>query len=232
MSDNGACAEWESFGFDLDPEKFRNSRPGQGIDVNTTMTTNVLHEGVALAAMGNAESLFSYGSAWANFCNTPLRLYKHFTHEGGIRTPMIVHWPAGIAGKGEWRQQVAHIMDIMATCVEAGGAKYPGAFAGHDIMPMSGRSLLPAFRNEPEQPRTLVFEHENNVAIREGNWKLLAQKALTRDGLQADMRWELYDIAADPFEQRNLVAEKPELVERLTRKFLDEARRTNILPKP
>ncbi len=232
LSDNGACAEWESFGFDLDPEKFRNSRAGQGIDVNTTMTTNVLHEGVALAAMGNAESLFSYGSAWANFCNTPLRLYKHFTHEGGIRTPMVVHWPAGIAGNGEWRQQVAHIMDIMATCVEAADAKYPSAFAGHDILPTSGRSLLPAFRNETETPRTLVFEHENNVAIREGNWKLLAQKALARDGLQADVQWELYDIAADPFEQRNLVAEKPELVERLSRKFLEEARRTNILPKP
>ena len=94
------------------------------------------------------------------------------------------------------------------------------------------RCFLPAFRNEPEQPRTLVFEHENNVAIREGNWKLLAQKALTRDSLQADVQWELYNLAADPFEQHNLVAEKPELVERLSRKFLEEARRTNILPKP
>jgi arylsulfatase len=128
-------------------------------------------------------------------------LYKHLTYDGGIRTPMVVHWPAGISGKGEWRRHVVHIMDIMATCVEAADAKYPGAAAGRDILPMSGRSLLPAFRNEPEQARTLVFEHENNVAIREGNWKLLAQKALTRDGLQADVRWELYNLAADPFEQ-------------------------------
>jgi arylsulfatase len=123
-------------------------------------------------------------------------------------------------------------MDIMATCVEAAAAKYPGAFAGHDILPMRGRSLLPAFRNEPEKPRTLVFEHEDNVAIREGNWKLVAQKALTRDGLQGDAQWELYNLADDPFEQHNVAAEKPELVARLSRKFLEEARRTNVLPKP
>ena len=232
LSDNGACAEWESFGFDLDPEKFRNLRTGQGIDVNTQRATNILHEGAALAAMGDSESLFSYGSAWANFCNTPFRLYKHFTHEGGIRTPMIAHWPARIAGKGEWRQNIAHITDIMATCVEVGQAAYPGVSTSSDNLPMSGRSLLPAFRNEPDKPRTLVFEHENNVAIREGDWKLLAQKALARDGLKPDVRWELYNLADDPVEQHNLAAMKPELVERLSRKFLEEARRTNILPKP
>ncbi len=232
LSDNGACAEWESFGFDLDPNQFRNLRPGQSIGINTQKATNILHEGAALAAMGDAESLFSYGSGWANFCNTPFRLYKHFTHEGGIRSPLIAHWPASIASKGEWRQHVTHIMDIMATCVEVGDAKYPGALAGHDILPTSGRSLLPAFRNEPEPPRTLVFEHENNVALREGEWKLLAQKALTRDGLQPDLRWELYNLADDPCEMHNLVAEKPELVERLSRKLLEEARRTNVLPKP
>jgi arylsulfatase len=232
LSDNGACAEWESFGFDLDPEKFRNSRPGQGIDVNTQKATNILHEGAALAAMGGSESLFSYGSAWANFCNTPFRMYKHFTHEGGIRSPLIAHWPARIAGKGEWRQNIAHITDIMATCVEVGQAAYPGASTNCDTPPMSGRSLLPAFRNEPEQPRTLVFEHENNIAIREGDWKLLAQNALTRDGFKPDVRWELYNLADDPSEQHNFAAMKPELVERLSRKFMEEARRTNILPKP
>ena len=72
--------------------------------------------------MGGPDTLFSYGCAWANLCNTPLWLYKHYAHEGGIRTPLIAHWPARL-GKGEWRPQVVHLMDIMATCVDVAGAK-------------------------------------------------------------------------------------------------------------
>ena len=232
LSDNGACAEWEPFGFDLDPARFRDPKPGHGINVSTPGEPNRLHEGEALAAMGGPGSLFSYGCAWANLCNTPLSLYKHYAHEGGIRTPLIAHWPARIKARGEIREHLAHVMDVMATCVEVGGAAYPATRAGQDILPLSGRSLLPAFLNQPEEPRTLVFEHERNAALRQGDWKLVGQNVLGRDGLVPGARWELYNLRLDPTEQRDLAAEQPERVEQMSRKFLEEARRTLILPAP
>jgi arylsulfatase A-like enzyme len=191
-----------------------------------------LHEGEALAAMGGPESLFSYGSAWANLCNTPLWLYKHYAHEGGIRTPLIAHWPARIVGQGEWRPHLAHVMDIMATCVEVSGAQYPATVASRDILPMAGRSLLPALLGRPDEPRTLIFEHERNAAIRQGDWKLVGRNILSRDGLQPKACWELYNLASDPCEQRNLAAEKPHMVDEMSRTFLEEARRTLVLPMP
>ena len=196
LSDNGACAEWEPFGFDLDPARFRNPASRPRDRRGTPGSPNVLHEGEALAAMGGPDSLFSYGCAWANLCNTPLSLYKHYAHEGGIRTPLIAHWPARIVGQGELRPHVAHLMDIMATCVEVTGAKYPAAVADKEILPMSGRSLLPALLHRPAEPRTLIFEHERNAAIRAGDWKLVGRNILGRDGLRPEARWELYDLPA------------------------------------
>jgi arylsulfatase len=232
LSDNGACAEWEPFGFDLDPARFRNPKPGHGIDGATPGMPNVLHEGDALAAMGGPDSLFSYGCAWANLCNTPLMMYKHYAHEGGIRSPLIAHWPGRIGGKGEWRPHVAHVMDIMATCVDVSGAQYPATFGGKDILPMAGRSLLPALLNHPAEPRMLIFEHEHNAAVRDGDWKLVGKDILGHDGLKPDAKWELYNLASDPAEQHNLAAERADLAEQLSRKFLDEARRTLVLPAP
>ncbi|MGH7227513.1 MAG: sulfatase-like hydrolase/transferase, partial [Gemmataceae bacterium] len=108
LSDNGACAEWDPFGFD--------DRSGP---------KNILHTGADLDRMGGPDTYHSYGSGWANACNTPFRLYKHWAHEGGISTPLIVHWPKGITRRGELRKQVGHVIDITATCVDVAGAKYP-----------------------------------------------------------------------------------------------------------
>lgn len=232
LSDNGACAEWEPFGFDLDPAKYRNPRPGHGIDGGTPGEPNVLHEGDALAAMGGPGSLFSYGCAWANLSNTPLSLYKHYTQEGGIRTPLIAHWPAKLADRGGLRDHVIHVMDVMATCVDVSGATYPTSAGGHAVLPLAGRSLVPALLNEPDESRTLIFEHEHNAAIRRGDWKLVGQNVLGRNGLRPDGRWELYDLSNDPAEQHDLAAEQPKLVAELSREFLDEAERTLVLPAP
>lgn len=232
LSDNGACAEWEPFGFDLDPAKSRNNRPGHGINGGTPGAPNVLHEGAALAAMGGPESQFSYGCAWANLCNTPLALYKHTAHEGGIRTPLIAHWPARLVGPGALRVQVAHVMDVLATCAEAAGAAYPETFNGRDIQPLSGQSLLPALLGRPAEPRTLLFEHERNAALRQGDWKLVGRNVVGRDGLRAEARWELYDVASDPAERDDRAAAEPDRVARMSRLFLEEARRTLVLPAP
>jgi arylsulfatase A-like enzyme len=130
------------------------------------------------------------------------------------------------------RPHVTHVMDVMATCAEVAGAKYPASVAGRDILPPEGRSLLPALLNRPDKPRTLIFEHEGHAAIRQGDWKLVGTNVLSRDGLQPEARWELYNVAGDPCEQRNLAAEQPAMVAEMSRKFLEEARRTHVLPRP
>ena len=232
LSDNGACAEWDPYGFDLDPADYRNHAPGHGIDGGTPGKPNVLHTGDQLAAMGGPGSLFSYGCSWANASNTPLRLYKHYAHEGGIRTPCVAHWPEGIADRGAFREEPGHLMDVMATCVDLAGAEYPSTFEGHEILPMEGRSLRPAFEGRTSGDRHLLFEHEHNVAIRRGDWKLVAENALTRQGFRDGVEWELYNLRDDPVEQRNLAAEHPDRVAALATLFLEEARRTLILPAP
>ncbi|WP_088258473.1 arylsulfatase [Fimbriiglobus ruber] len=206
LSDNGACAEWDPFGFD------GNSGPN-----------NVLHKGDQLAEMGSAKTYHSYGSGWANAGNTPFRMYKHYCHEGGIRTPFIAHWPKGIAAKGEYRDQPGHLIDVMTTCVELGSAKYPDKVGDVAITPMEGTSLLPAFANKPLDREMLAWEHERNRAIRVGKWKLVAK---------AGGEWELYDIEADPVEMTNLAAKMPEKVTEWARKWDDWAKRCQVLPYP
>ena len=139
---------------------------------------------------GPPEVFQSYGLSWANASNTPFRRYKHWVHEGGIATPLIVHWPAGAGSKpGALTNQVGHVIDILPTCLDLAGADYPETFHGHALTPPEGRSLRPLIegRAEPED-RTLFWEHEGNRAVRQGRWKLVAVH---------DEPWELFDMEAD-----------------------------------
>lgn len=206
LSDNGACAEWDPFGFD------ESSGP-----------KNTLHKGDDLAAMGSAKTYHSYGSGWANAGSTPFRLYKHYCHEGGIRTPFIAHWPKGISAKGEWRDQPGHLIDVMTTCVELSGAKYLEKRDGTAVTPMEGTSLLPAFADKPLKRELLAWEHEKNRAIRVGDWKLVAK---------AGVEWELYDLASDPVELTNLAKKHPDKVKELAAQWDTWAKRCQVLPYP
>jgi arylsulfatase len=222
LSDNGACAEWEPYGFDLN--KPANVTPGAGINMGTPNSPNIMHRGVELSAMGGAESLFSYGSAWAGLSNTPWRLYKHYSHEGGISSPLIAHWPAAIKGRGQWRNQAGHVIDVMATLVDVTGANYPRMRAGVQVLPMEGISLRPTFTNQPlNRKAPLFFEHDGSRAVRDGNWKLVS----TRAG-----DWELYDIEADRTELNNLVKRRPEKARELAARWEEWAKRTHVLPRP
>jgi hypothetical protein len=117
---------------------------------------------------GPADTYIAYGRNWANVSNTPFREYKSSNHEGGIATPLIAHWPKGIAARNELRHEPGHLIDIMATCVELSGAEYPARFADHDILPMEGRSLAGGFAADRKEERTLLFEHFGRAAIRKG----------------------------------------------------------------
>jgi arylsulfatase A-like enzyme len=171
---------------------------------------------------GPRDTFISYGKAWANVSDTPFREYKHWVHEGGIATPLIVHWPQRIKTPGALRVQPGHLIDIMATCIELGGATYPASFHGEAITPFEGRSLVPAFDNQPIQRPALFWEHEGNRAVRSGKWKLVAKGPAGK--------WELYDLETDRTELHDLAAQQPERVQELTAQWEAYARRAKVLP--
>ncbi len=173
---------------------------------------------------GLADSTVFCGESWAWLENTPFRRYKHYNHEGGIATPLIAHWPNGIQAKGELRQQPGHVIDIMATCLDVGDAAYPEEINGRELVLPEGRSLVPAFANQPIEREAIFWEHEGNAAIRVGDWKLVR---LGRQGA-----WELYDLKADRTELDDLADEKPEFVIRLTSQWHAWAQRAHVKPYP
>ena len=172
----------------------------------------------------DGKSQWYCGESWAYAENTPFRLYKHFNHEGGVSTPLIAHWPAGIAAKNEFRRQPGHLIDVMATVVEVSGATYPKEFNGKPILPMEGRSLVPAFTDQPIQRDALFWEHEGNAAVRVGDLKLVRQG---RNG-----PWELYDLKVDRTELHDLAKSQPEKAKELAALWLAWAERAHVLPAP
>ena len=213
LADNGGCAEevGANWGGLHIPTQTREGRPvARGNDPSVMP--------------GPEETYQSYGQPWANLSNTPFREYKHWVHEGGIATPLIVHWPAGIEARGELRHQPGHLIDVMATCVDVSGATYPQERGGHAITPMEGRSLGGAFEGEPVEREALYWEHEGNRAVRVGRWKLVAKG---RRG-----PWELYDLEVDRAETRDLAGEQPERVAELAARWTAWANRCRVLPWP
>ena len=163
---------------------------------------------------GPADTYVAYGKGWANVSNTPFREYKHWVHEGGISSPLIVHWPAGIKAQGELRQHPSHLIDIAATCADVAQASYP-----QDAPPLEGRSLRPAFQNQPIDRAAIFWEHEGNRAVRHKNWKLVARH---------NQPWELYDIATDRVESRNLAQQELERLRQLMGMYEAYAKRCHV----
>ncbi|MBM3867050.1 MAG: arylsulfatase, partial [Verrucomicrobia bacterium] len=167
----------------------------------------------------------AYGEAWANVSNTPFREYKHWVHEGGISSPLIAHWPAGIpaARRNALEAQPAHLIDLMATLLDVAGARYPAEYRGERLTPLEGVSLVPAFSGRPlgrKQP--LFWEHEGNRAVRDGRWKLVAKDPTGP--------WELYDLEADRTETHDLAAREPARVRELAAAWDTWARRAQVIP--
>jgi arylsulfatase len=159
------------------------------------------------APMGSAASYLCLGPGFSSACNTPHRLHKTWVHEGGISTPLIAHWPAGITARDELRQTPAHIVDIVPTLLELTGATKPKEWQGQPIPPAPGKSLVSAFAKDVTVEReSLWWLHEGNKAIRVGDWKLVAAK---------DQPWSLYDLRTDRAEQNDLAAKMPDKVKEL-----------------
>lgn len=188
LSDNGASAEMMVRGDGHDP----NAEPG------------------------SAATFLSLGPGWSTFSNTPFRRHKTWVHEGGISTPLVVHWPKGIAARGALRHTPAHVVDIVPTVIELVTGKPFTYDRGADAPRYPGRSLVPALKRDVTIARNSIwFAHEGNRGLRAGNWKIVAAGE--------DAPWELYDVSKDRSESNNLAAKKPDKLRELAAQWEREA---------
>lgn len=202
LQDNGGCAETMGRG---KPGPVRATKPSlppmAASDLQRDMIPKQTRDGYPVrqgkgVMAGPADTYIGYGQAWATVSNTPFRRYKHWVHEGGIATPLIVHWPAGVASTGRLEQTPGHLIDIMATAVDLAGATYPA-----DKTPLEGISLAPLFHGKSLPPRKIYWEHEGNRAVRDGDWKLVA-------GFNEP--WTLHNLATDRSEEHDLSGQHPD----------------------
>lgn len=194
MSDNGCSAEGGPGGFD---------------------------RGEKDAPIGTALSYSSAGLEWANVSDTPYRNFKMFTHEGGIASPFIAHWPAGIQDKGGIRKTVGHVIDIMPTLLEVAGAEYPKKVDGKDIKPYEGMSLVSSLKSDtPTSDRILYWEHYGRKAVRRGDWKAVSDEKHT---------WNLYHLKTDPSELIDLAGKEPAKLEEFKELWQAWAKRCDVL---
>jgi arylsulfatase len=238
LQDNGGCAE--GYGRYTPKKGYSTTLKPMGPDdlqkkiwpPMQTRDGRPLRTGPGIMA-GPEDTFIGYGRGWANVSNTPFKMFKHWIHEGGISTPLIAHWPKGIAAKmnGKLVREPGHLIDIMATCVDVAGIDYPAEFGGQPILPMEGVSLAPGFAGKAiARADALYFEHHLNCGIRDGDWKLVRKG---QPGKESKLDpWELYDMSKDRAEHHDLAAEHPEKVAMLTAKWEAWATRAKVKPWP
>lgn len=232
LQDNGGCAEGMGRAGPFKPRADKPSLPPLASDyLQPDMIPKQTRDGFPMrqgqgVMPGGADTYIGYGKAWANVSNTPFREYKHWEHEGGISSPLIAHWPKGIASDhhGRLDAQPAHLIDLMATCVDLAGASYPTVFKGKAIQPMEGVSLAPAFGGKPlSRTQPIFWEHEGNRAIRDGEWKLVSMHPKA---------WELYHMPTDRTEMHDLASAQPDRVKAMASQWDAWAKRVGIKPWP
>jgi arylsulfatase len=217
LSDNGGCAE------EMPPESVKEFVTAfVPLKEISRQGGKVVPGNLPGLRPGPEETYQSYGRAWANLSNTPFREYKHWIHEGGISTPLIVHWPQGLDRSGSICTVPNQLVDVLPTLAEAAGATYPKRRHGHDVPPAEGRSMLPDLRGVDPEPRDLFWEHEGNCAARRGQWKLVRKHA---------QPWELYDIEADRTELNDLASAHPDRVAELAEAYQSWAQRCAVIPR-
>ncbi len=196
QSDNGAgYSDPEPGGANI-PETTRDGRP-----VQVGNTPDVMP--------GPEDTFQSYGAGWANVSNTPFRRFKGDSHEGGIRVPLIIHWPGRVAEPGSITAQVAHAIDLTPTLLDAARVAHPVRYQGHRVLEIDGSSLIAVIEGEQRRAHDALFwKWAEGRAVRRDRWKMVAT---------GDQPWELYDIEADGTELDNIAAENPDVTAGLER---------------
>ena len=161
---------------------------------------------------GPVESYRAVGRSWANASNTPFRLFKATSHEGGTRAPLIARWP-GVTEPGSFSDRLTHLIDVVPTLMAITGAEYPNEMRGRTLLKPDGISFLPALNGAPQIGHSyLAWERQGSKAVRQGDWKLVSEKS-------KGAPWELYNLAEDPTELNDLAAQYPKKVKELTKRW-------------
>jgi arylsulfatase len=167
-------------------------------------------------------SFTAYGYKGAILSNTPFRSFKHWEYEGGTATPFIAYGPS-IVQSGRVSDQPGHIIDLMATCLDLAGSKYPEKFKGNSIKPTEGESLVPLFKGKKwKGHEALFFEHEGNRAVRQGDWKLVSEFP--------ENKWRLYQVSKDRIESNDLSDRFSGKVKELIALYNSWAKRAEVIP--
>jgi len=179
-------------------------------------------------AWGDPGSYVGYGPMWAQVSMTPFSQYKGWVGEGGIRNALVVSGPVVKRPKGSINQGLMHVADFMPTLLEVAGASYPKTYGGRELPPLLGKSWGRVLAGQVESPRTeqdyLGWEIFGNRAVRQGEWKIRWEY---KPFGTAD--WELFNLAADPAERRNLAAEHPDKVKALVALWDSYVRANNVI---
>ena len=216
LSDNGACSET----LPLDEiAEFRRAK--NLMDTRTRDGRKVVLGNDPDVMPGGEDTYASYGVAWANVSNTPFRLYKRYTHEGGVMSPFIIHWPAGTLANGKVNTSTFQLVNVAPTLYDALGVTYPDNLNGSKLEPLAGGSMLPALVSAESANSQLWWEHIGNAAIIRGKWKLVRQY---------DWNWELYDLTTDRNELKDLASANPDLVAELTAEWEKLADQYGVIP--
>ena len=179
--------------------------------------------------MGEDGTFPHYPIGWACASNTPYRMYKQYTHLGGVADPLIVSWPQRIAARGEVRQQFVHVIDLFPTLLEASGVTRPATYQGRAQKPVEGRSIVATFAAKDAATRSeQYFELAGSRAYLDGNWRLVTRHE--RGKPFDDDAWELYDLATDPNELVNLAGKHKDIVAAMAAKWTAAAQRYNVFP--
>jgi arylsulfatase len=201
-SDNGGCAE------EMSPDMSPAYKAERKMPEKTRDGRPIVYGNLPSVAPGPEDTYQSYSPNWAHVSNTPFRRFKHWVHEGGIASPFILHWPGRVA-PGEWNPRPAHIIDLFPTLCAVAGTKPQKPVEGVDLF------------QPPPRSRKLYWEHEGNQAIRDGAWKLVREHGRP---------WELFNLAADRTELKNLAAAEPRRVAAMARDWQQWADRAGVLP--
>jgi arylsulfatase A-like enzyme len=216
LSDNGACSET----LPLDEiAEFRRAK--NLMDTRTRDGRKVVLGNDPDVMPGGEDTYASYGVAWANVSNTPFRLYKRYTHEGGVMSPFIIHWPAGTLANGKVNTSTFQLVNVAPTLYDALGVTYPDNLNGSKLEPLAGGSMLPALVSAESANSQLWWEHIGNAAIIRGKWKLVRQYG---------WNWELYDLTTDRNELKDLASANPDLVAELTAEWEKLADQYGVIP--
>jgi len=170
---------------------------------------------------GPHDTFAAYGLAWANASNTPLRGTKLDGYEGGIRTPLVVRWPAVIREPGRLTKQSGHVIDFMATCLDVANTNYPTDFNGRHPLPLEGKSLLPIFQGQHRKEHdALYWDVPRHQAIRVGDWKAIRPKK--------ESRWQLFNLELDGTETADLAQREPVRLKKMVSQFELWHKRVNV----